>query len=202
MRWFRKISPKSILVAAILSLPLALPLAGVALNSINPMMLIFLYRFEVANQSGATIWITPIGAVGGAGNRYVLPQFVGEALAFPSIRQGQFRLATGESLEIVYDWDDINFSELLVRDAGGEYRALVVDAAPTLYQYRPPSSDVFVIPELSTLPHAPRAVVEAAGNAYDWLVVKWLAPGLFPVVLLLAWGLLRIRRVSRSRAVV
>jgi hypothetical protein len=164
-----------------------------ALNTVNPMVLAFQYRFEVLNHAGEDIWVTPLGAVGPLGHRYVLPQYFSQLPAIPAWRQGEFKVAPDQSLTIIYDWDDISFSELLIRDRHGKFREFVIDRQPTKDQYRPPAANKFVIPPLNQLPESPAQLVAAIhGHAFNFRAWVFSLSGVLPVILFVFW--LRVRR--------
>ncbi len=96
--------------------------AAIFLLNLNPFVLMFQTQFQVVNSSNETIRFTPLGIVQGSGNLRPLPRYSWSVPAVPSVQLGAFRLAPGESRTIVYDWDDIIFTRILVEDADGEYR--------------------------------------------------------------------------------
>lgn len=158
----------------------------------NPMLLAFLFRFDVVNESGETVWITPIGAIDREGERRVLAQYTEGGEAIPAGQERNQKVQPGETLRIVYDWDDINFSEILVRDAAGNGRVLVVDATPTVDQFHSPESNRFVIPQLDSLAPAPADVAEAvewqpAITDLVWRRALIVVPFLVPVGFLVLW---------------
>ncbi len=93
----------------------------------NPMLLGFLTSFEICNESGVDIWVTPIGAWQGSAGLYgPLPRYWNQSPpAIPSRQDHDIPIKTGERLEIIYDWDDINFRHLLVRVSSGEVYILI-----------------------------------------------------------------------------
>lgn len=139
---------------AIVSLPLTLFSCLMVLNMANPMALAFLITFAVDNQSGEAVWVTPVGAIGHEGRRSTLPISASSFLSIPALTTTQLPISSGEQFKVTYDWDDIQFSELLIVPAAGPTRMLVVDEAPTERQYRPAKTNYFLIPKLSELPEA------------------------------------------------
>jgi hypothetical protein len=103
-------------------------------NAVNPMQLTFVTGFRVENRTSRPLWITPVGTLH-AGGKHVLPQFAAGFPAIPAFRTKNLRIEPGGSTWISYDWDDINFSEVVVRNAEGEYRQLVVDPDPPKHSY-------------------------------------------------------------------
>ena len=121
---------------------------------INPMGLMFLTGFTVENASDEEVWVTPIGAVGERGERRPLPLSAFKIPYLLTPFRNDLPVARGARREFIYDWDDIQFSEILVRDAKGEYRALATGLHPTEGQYRRPQQTNFVVNPLDTLPSA------------------------------------------------
>lgn len=167
------------------------------LNVANPMALAFLTSFTVRNSSGEVIHVTPIGTVGKQGHRRLLPLSRSSRLSIPSSTASDFRLAPNDEHHFTFDWDDINFSEIAVRDQRGTWRQLVVDPNPTERQYRRPATNVFVIPPLSELPGASDAVQAAALRPSSRTSILWLISilGVFPPILLIYC----LRRLRASR---
>src|SRR5262249_19339689 len=95
------------------------------------------------------------------------------------------RIEPGGSTWIIYDWDDINFSEIVVRDAEGEYRQLVVDPDPPKRAYYRNKQDRYVIEDWESLPLAAAnvlAVVQASDRSWRlWGLVTtgFVVMGLF-----------------------
>lgn len=191
----RPVLRRSLLIVGLASSPLVLVSALGVINLFNPMVLAFQYEFEVVNHSGEPVAVTPIGAVGPSGARYVLPQYSRREPALPALRRADFVLLPGESIKVIYDWDDINFSEILVHTTSGHYRQLVIDPNPTESQYHPPKAERYVVPPLAELREATPSVIRAASvfpfNYRAWLL---LLSGPVPVLVLLAWW--RLRRIE------
>src|SRR5690606_29896183 len=119
----------------------------------------------VTNATGETISVTPIGAWGPEGRRAPLPMFARRVPAVPSRKSGDFAVEPGQSIQLLYDWDDINLSEIVVRFSDGEVRQLVVDHEPTKDQYREPAANEFTIDDRSRLEAIPDDVRAAAARA-------------------------------------
>ena len=115
------------------------------------MQLVFIAGFTVENRTGATIYVTPIGTVGPQGHRHPLPLAVWKKPWVPASKLGRFPVRSGETITLYYDWDDINFSELVVEADDGEMRQLVVNPEPTANQYTVPRVTDFVIADLGHL---------------------------------------------------
>jgi hypothetical protein len=126
------------------------------------MALMFITSFTVVNETTETLVVSPVGTVG-AGDRHLLPLYATHTPACMAPRDRRFQIGPGESRRFLYDWDDINFSELAI-ESEDSYRMLVVDPKPTENQYHMPYQDVFVIDTLSALPPASAEVREAVEN--------------------------------------
>lgn len=153
---------------------------------------VFAVAFTVENRSGETIIVTPVGTIGKEGRRTALPVVVGRHVPIPAAQTGGFRLENGASVEIVYDCDDINFSEIVVEDQRGRFCQLVTDPNPTENQYHPPTLARYTINDLAQMPPANADVREACMSAARH-------GGMVPFVILviiagpwLVFGLLRI----------
>jgi len=144
-----------------LLLPASLLPGLLLLNSVNPMLHVFLVDFTVESRLDEEVRITPVGAIG-SGERRPLPQYVyvGEDCAFPSLGGPSRPVAPGESITITYDWDDIQFSEILVTAEDWE-RMLVVDPIPSKRMFSPPARTHFVIRSKGKLTPTTDAVVRA-----------------------------------------
>jgi len=153
------------------------------LNVINPMAIVFLTDFRVSNRSSERVLITPVGAVGKQGWRKTLPLSLGSFLSIPSPFDRSFPLGPGEERTFTYDWDDIQFSEILVVPESGEARELIVDTSPTERQYRRVATNYFAIPELERLPPAKpevRSVLDRPSRSWvPWSIALF---GLLPPI--------------------
>lgn len=130
----------------------------------------FVADFTVVNQTGEngtgeTIRITPVGTVGKLGDRSPLPIYRWTLPQIPAVMRGGFTLSPGDAITLMYDMDDINFSEIVVETATGPPRQLIVDPRPTEHQYHRPSRDQFVIDDLAALDPVPPPVLAAARRA-------------------------------------
>lgn len=150
------------------------------------MGLMFLTGFTVENASGENVWVTPIGAVGEAGTRRPLPLSAFKIPYLLTPFRKDLPVAQGARLEFIYDWDDIQFSEILVRNAKGEYHALATGLPPTEGQYRRPQQTNFVVLPLDAMPPATGqqlAALETSGarlwifyaSALGGLLFPWFA---------------------------
>ncbi len=161
-----------IILTAAIFLPLTLLISLALVNSINPMQVVFITSFTVENETNETVFITPLGAVDQEGNRAILPQYLRPFPGIPVLKEGNFKIKPGGRKTIYYDWDDINFSEILIKTENLE-RVLVVDAKPTTNQFHPPESSHFVIENLKDL-QTPTPELRAAARFEDWEI--WVLP--------------------------
>ena len=195
-------SPKRVIVLGglILLTPLLLTsLASLLLlfNAVNPMQLTFVTGFRVENRTGRPLWITPVGTRHPEG-KCVLPQFAASFPAIPAFRSKDLRIEPGGSTRILYDWDDINFSEVAVRNAEGEYRQLVVDPDPPKQDYYRNRQERYVLEDWESLPLADAGVLAVAREAdRQWRLWGLFATG-FVVLGLYLWLQRVYRRLSRS----
>ncbi len=121
----------------------------------NPMLLVFLETFDIANESGETIAITPIGATETAHRLRELPSFQED---YPPARDAVSRnipMAPGQRIKYTYDWDDVNFTHIVIRGPDGVVRALATDYRIEEGCCGPPKRDEYIIPPLSEIPMAP-----------------------------------------------
>ena len=120
----------------------------------NPMLLMFLEDFEVVNESGQRVTVTPIGPWDSTDEWSPLPQYTSEdAPARPVSGSGAVTLAPGESRSIIYDWDDIAFRALLVQATDGDVFIIWTDAGETCCS--PPARDSYAIPPLDEAEKCP-----------------------------------------------
>ena len=131
----------------------------VLVNSINPMQLAFISNFEVENGTQQPLWITPIGTRL-SGEKSVLPQFF-PFPAIPVLRSRELRVGPNQRRRIYYDWDDINFSEIAIRDSRGVLRSYVIDSSPPTDAYYANNTEAYAIDDFQRLPMAPATVVAA-----------------------------------------
>lgn len=150
-------------------------------NVVNPMAIGFLTRFEVVNASGGDFKVTPVGVVGRHGDRETLPLRMARFLNIPTIQDRSFAVAAGARRSFVYDWDDIQFAELLIVPSQGPAREIVVDSHPTVRQYRRPATNRFVVPALVTLPLARPEVLAVRDNFPYVGIATFMALGLIGI---------------------
>jgi hypothetical protein len=175
----------TMLVAIILS-PLSLVTLLIGINMINPMSLMFITTFEIENKTGEEILVTPIGAVGPKDHRETLPY---SALPWPYIMIRDYEdypIAPGEVRKFHYDWDDIQFSEILIRLPSKEYHVIQTGLHPTKGLYRRPDKDRFEIEDIESTPLAEDKHLEALQTdsnriflLYVLAILGFVPPALF-----------------------
>lgn len=174
-----------IAIIALLS-PLSLLTLFMAFTCVNPMGIAFLTEFTIANESPDELWVTPIGAVNREGLRSPLPYSLSRNLVVFSARFRDFHIAAGSHRQFIYDWDDIQFSEILVRNKNGDVRVLPTGLEPTVGQFRQPSTKRFVITDFDELEAASDLQLAALtidrGQRIRW-VYGLAAVGLIPPLL-------------------
>lgn len=122
----------------------------------NPMRLAFLANFEICNDSGVDVWVTPIGMWEGSGAYGPLPRYDrDEAPAYRSRQRCDIPVKAKGAVRIIYDWDDINFRHLLVRTAGGDVYLTDTDKNGDLHSCYSPSQERYRIPPLAEMQKAP-----------------------------------------------
>jgi len=138
------------MLVAILLSPLFLLTVLVGSSVVNPMGLVFLTTFEVENKTSEEILVTPIGAVGPTGDRHTLPYSALSWLYIMKSSSSDYSIASGEVRKFTYDWDDIQFSEILVRQPSKDYRVIPTGLHPTKGQYRRPEKTRFEIADIES----------------------------------------------------
>lgn len=180
-------------VAHILSLPLCLvPIflwAGLAI----PFMVA---EFTVANQSGETLYLTPVNFTETSHRLYVPERLlVGQIRAF---RQADIRLAAGESIRILYDAETRPYV-IAVRDEAGAYRQVAIDKGARTVPLDTPEI-IYTIGPFATLAPIDEEALLVAQQAppfnfgfWGFMLTITVLCGGVPVGLFWAW----FRRVRR-----
>jgi hypothetical protein len=201
----KRVPPLLLFLVACLSLPLCCCPTGLLINNINPIHYGFLAEFQVVNESGETVYITPIGAVRTVERpRHVLVRASPRLPGTPALRQGDIRLDSGESVRIIYDMDDVAASEIAVRNAQGEYRQLVVSDRQKLLTLDEgmPEYTITSFDRLAKIAPEVLAVAKEAGRSnrriWFWMAL-WIVAGFIPIALFLVWSgsALKVRREPR-----
>jgi len=176
-----------LLVAGAL-LPLTLISLIVLLNAVNPMALGFITGYVISNRTAEPILVAPVGTLDERGRRGLLGNFPFPFPAMPGLRIKDIAVAPGGRRIMYYDWDDIQFSEIVVRDSTGTWQ-IVVNAEPTKNQFRAVAvMDFAVTPETPRIPVAP-AVLEAAESPDRSLLfhAAWISGLAAPLVFRFLW---------------
>lgn len=143
------------------------------------MMMSFDFQFTVSNNSVEPVWITPLGAVHDDNRRRVLPMINPTSRFIPFAKRSRFRLEPGAGVRLVYDYDDIQFTDILVETTAGPSRELAVGSLRRDGQYSPPQRSSFVIPTLTRLPVArPEVSGYAAGAPRNQWIYFLMALGI------------------------
>ncbi|MCB1086515.1 MAG: hypothetical protein KDM63_05685 [Verrucomicrobiae bacterium] len=177
------------LTIAVITFPLFLLTLLFALSVVNPMGLAFLTSFDVVNETEEPLFVTPIGAIGSRGERYILPHSISRSFYVMGIKQSEFQIPPCSTRKFTYDWDLIQFSEILVRRITGKYHFIGTGLDPVMGQYRRPEADRFVIADLDTIPVAGDDLLLALSKntAGGWTIYILAGVGLFsPVFYILA----------------
>jgi hypothetical protein len=145
-------------------------------GSMNPLALAFVTDIRIENRLDEPIWVTPIGTVGKKGTRRPLPVCRRRIPYEPSRQRGNFRVDPGERCAIYYDWDDINFSEVVVRTEAGRLFQLIANPDPTGRQYVQAPRSEFIIDDLAGLEPMRDGLRAAYENAQEPFEVRPLPP--------------------------
>jgi len=148
---------KRLIVVICIVAAIAMALGGMRLLLLcNPMLLGFLTSFEIRNESGMDVWVTPIGRWEGTGDYGPLPRYWNETPpAIPSWQDHHIPIKAGGRLKIIYDTDDINFRHLLVRSGSGEVYIADTDKNGTLDSCYAAQHSSYRIPPLREMRKAP-----------------------------------------------
>lgn len=167
IEWERPVLKRFIGIALLLNgilLPTSCIPVLCALNAYNPMALVFVTDITVENKLEESIHATPIGTVGN-GKKCPLPVQRWKSPCLPAAQRGGFRVGPGERITIYYDWDDINFSEMVIEDAQGKLFQIIANPDPVSRQYVVAPKTAFVIDDLSVLGPVDPGVLKAFKRA-------------------------------------
>ena len=134
----------------------------------------FLTYCSLTNRTATNIAVTPVGTVGSNGTRHLLPLCRTSFPFFIKSQRGEFEVAPNQTLTFCYDMDDINFSEIVIRNAHGMTAQIVVNEQPTQRQYTVPDTTDFTVTDFDSLLPVPDNVRLAADGAKQlgraWIV--------------------------------
>jgi hypothetical protein len=181
-------------------------------SDLNPLSILggaYLHAFEVENRTDEPLWFTPLGTPRSSGDgHYALPVYLMRDPDVRSNRVGDFRVEPGARRSLWYDWDDIDYVVLVIRDREGRRRQ--VDE-PAL---RRAIADLDTLAPMSpALEEAYRAAQTRLDRGWDpetfdrlrrwqrryhtpaWIVLFLCAAGIFPAM----WAWRRVVPIPRSR---
>ena len=145
----------------------------------------FLTPIKIRNDTNTPLLVTPIGAIGTDGRRSSLPVYRDLKATHSAWQRSRFSVSPGETIEVIYDWDDINFSEVLVERDDHLLGRVVVDRQPEANQYRRASPEVIAISDLNVLEPIPEPSLAALRESQDfWVRYHRIATYAVPVFLL------------------
>ena len=166
-----------------------------ALNSFNPLVMVFITEFEVLNESNQVLKVIPIGTFNSK-EKAILPLYVRAEPAIPRLSEIPYTISPSNKKVILYDCDDINFTELAVSDSTGTWRQLTVDPNPPSKDYYTPKQKLFAISKFSDLEpitESVRCIVEKRkgcaaylGRIYRRSLIILGAPVLFACIVFYA----------------
>jgi hypothetical protein len=169
----------ALVVSLLIAVPASLVVALILVNSVNPLQTIFISSFDVRNESREPLrfWVAGTHE---SGRVHLLPLFATSFPALPSFRNGGFNLQDRETTRITYDWDDHNFSSILVQRGNRDLFAVDVDIdtrrAGCCYRNHRES---YVLPAVSAMRAATPAERAALGGTPSIefrLVAVWVLP--------------------------
>ena len=180
-------------IAGFVLLPLFCLTCLFTFSVVNPMGLAFLTSFEVVNSTHEDLVITPIGARGAGGRRGTLPISGSSRLYVMSSQRSEFPLPAGSALSFTYDWDDVQFSEIVCRRVDGSYLILPTGLHPTQGQYRQPPTKRFEISDLAALQPATELHLGAVRSESGRIPFLYILTGLGLLSPFCFWAARRIR---------
>ena len=133
----------------------------------------FLIECSLENTTNHTVWVTPVGTAGPQGSRYLLPMYRQSWPKRPTIKRSHYQVKPGERFVFVYDFDDINFSELVIEDKTGIVGQIVVNPTPTRSQYSPPAQTDYVLSPTTPLAPVPANVAAVVTTARPNTRLLW-----------------------------
>ncbi len=166
-------------------------------SMLNFMQMAFLATFRIENRTDRLLWVTPVGTGKSREHKKaVLLRFAARFPALMALRSRDLPVEPGGSIGILYEWDNENFSEIVVRDSSGEYRQLVVDPDPPRGRSYPNRQELYVIDDWESLPPTEPDVLavaqepDPAWEEYGLIATGFVFLGLY--AWLIVWFLLKI----------
>ena len=159
-------------------------------------MLVFLHMFfgmgfidkiQVENASGQVVYVTPVGERD-SGKKTLLPLRRSIPMAYAVAKRGDYEIKPGASIELMFDMDDVRFTDLVIASSGNELFQIPVERSAdcdvqycVLITHDLPGS--YLDPEIQGL---------LDGGTYAWhtLVIYAIEAGLF----ILLFALVHVRR--------
>ncbi|MDX9723989.1 MAG: hypothetical protein RBU37_24780 [Myxococcota bacterium] len=145
---------------------------------------VFVDRVAISNQSEQVLMLTPVGRIDT--KRMPLPVLYSRTPALPAQQRGAFELAPGASLELLYDSDSAQLSELVFIDARGQSGMVRLE----------PGTQSFTLQSFDELEELSEPVLLAAIDAQEELGLPWLLIGIIVAPWAALFGWLWLRRRS------
>ena len=153
----------------------------------------FVNSIQVENASGQTVYVTPVGERE-SGRKTLLPLRRPIPMAYAVARRGDFEIQPGASIELMFDMDDVRFTELVIASPGNEPFQVPVESDAgcdvqycILISHDLPGSDLD--PEIQDL-------LDTGTYAWRTLVIYAVETGLLFLLIVLTRIRRRIARVS------
>lgn len=141
-------------IASGVCLPLTILPIGLICSPFEPLRPAFKATFTVENRLPVAVSVTPIGAKGPHAKRMMLPLLKDSRLYFRLSKVTDYLIEPGATRGFVFDWDDINFSEIRVATPQ-QTKMLVLDPDPPRDAYDAPKTAHFEIDEASLVEPTP-----------------------------------------------
>jgi hypothetical protein len=121
---------------------------------------VFLFSFDIKNDTGVNVRVTPIGMRQSSGLYGPLPCYKRKN-PFPirSLQNHDIQIKAGMRIKIIYDCDDINFRHILVRTASDDIYIVDTDKMGTKDSCYAPQQKSYRIPPIKQLTKAPKELL-------------------------------------------
>lgn len=139
-------------------------LSGILLSAM-PMVTAFVVPLTIQNNTDQLISVTPVGTTDRHQQKAGLPIMLSTLLPLPAGKLGGFSLRSGEAVTVQYDFDDINFTEIVIEGPNGVWRQIAVDPDRPRDCCYPPWQEEYSITDLSVLEPVTPDVQSAAIDA-------------------------------------